>query len=108
MIQVSSYALARSRKIADVVWFRLNPLLMAASNWMRLSEVVHPRRNPVWCLGRNVCLSKYHFILLLIIFSISFARQEVREIGRYESAFYGAFPGFRIGVTVAFFHEFGM
>jgi hypothetical protein len=68
VIQVSSYALARSRKIADVGWFWLNPLLMAASNWMRLSEVVHPRRNPVWILGRNVCLSKYHFILLLIIF----------------------------------------
>jgi hypothetical protein len=50
---VLSYAFARSRNIADVVFLFSNPVLIAVSSRSRLSFVVHPFLNPVWNIGSS-------------------------------------------------------
>ena len=49
------------------------------------SAVVNPLLNPAWCFGSSFSLSRYHFRRAFSIISIALARQDVREIGRYES-----------------------
>ena len=104
-----SKAFSRSKNIAAVNFLSsLNPLIICCVSRRIWTWQLLFRLKP-YCSGGNMLfVSAQLVILLLIIFSSSFARQFNSEIGRYEVKSFFGFPRLWIIMILAAFHDLGM
>lgn len=80
---------------------------MSVVRILRLSVVLIPFLKPNWEERRKFLLSINHSKRFLMRCSVIFAKVEDNAMGLYACGSKGFLPGFRMGITIQDFHEFG-